>query len=171
MRYQIQIAKERMHFSAAHFTIFSDTERENLHGHHYQLALDLALESPDVQALGLECDYNILKNIATNLCQSLDEFLLLPSQNPYLRLKQTDTHWICQFGADPEMQFLHRDVKILPLSNITGEALSHWFLAEIHAVLPEVFKKSLQQLTVSISSGPDQWVGAVWNRVSIIEKS
>ena len=34
---RIELSKEYLNFSAGHFTIFSATERENLHGHNFQV--------------------------------------------------------------------------------------------------------------------------------------
>ncbi|TDI88420.1 MAG: 6-pyruvoyl tetrahydropterin synthase, partial [Chloroflexi bacterium] len=33
----MEITKDYLHFSAAHFTIFSATRRENLHGHNFDV--------------------------------------------------------------------------------------------------------------------------------------
>ncbi len=40
----IEITKEALHFAAAHFTLFSATERENLHGHNFYVALEIEAE-------------------------------------------------------------------------------------------------------------------------------
>ncbi|EQD50251.1 hypothetical protein B1A_13514, partial [mine drainage metagenome] len=32
---EVDLSKERMKFSAGHFTVFSASERENLHGHNF----------------------------------------------------------------------------------------------------------------------------------------
>ena len=38
---RIEIAKQALNFSAAHFTIFSQTEREDLHGHNFRWNVNL----------------------------------------------------------------------------------------------------------------------------------
>ena len=65
----IEISKEYLHFAAAHFTLFSDTERENLHGHNFQVTLDA--EAPIAED-GLTFDYNILKKALKQMCDDLD---------------------------------------------------------------------------------------------------
>ena len=40
----IEIAKQYLHFSAAHFTIFNATERERLHGHNFRIAVAITGE-------------------------------------------------------------------------------------------------------------------------------
>jgi 6-pyruvoyltetrahydropterin/6-carboxytetrahydropterin synthase len=161
MSYQIRIAKERMHFSAAHFTIFSATDRENLHGHNYRLAIEI--EAEQQRGIGLDLDYNCIKDVATELCQSLDEYTLLPELSPFLALNKTDSHWLCRFG-DEIMSLPLRDVKVLPLNNITGETLSAWFLEQLMAQLPEELRTSLTRLGAFVSSGPSQWVGSTWTK-------
>ena len=52
----IEIRKEYLHFSAAHFTVFSATERERLHGHNWRIG---ALITGPVGDDGLCFDYDI----------------------------------------------------------------------------------------------------------------
>src|SRR3954453_2881336 len=55
----IEITKDYLHFSAAHFTIFSATERENLHGHNFDVSCSL---DTSVGPNGLAFDYNVVKD-------------------------------------------------------------------------------------------------------------
>ena len=55
----IEITKDYLHFSAAHFTIFSATQRENLHGHNFDVSCSLdTVVGPN----GLAFDYNVVKD-------------------------------------------------------------------------------------------------------------
>ena len=56
---EILIEKEDLHFSAGHFTIFSDTARENLHGHNWYVRARLL---GVVGEGGLTFDYNVVKS-------------------------------------------------------------------------------------------------------------
>ena len=56
---RIEISKSYLHFAAAHFTIFGASNRENLHGHNFQVALDATAE---IGEDGLTFDYNVLKD-------------------------------------------------------------------------------------------------------------
>ena len=64
----IEIAKHALNFSVAHFTIFSKTERENLHGHNFQVACELTAPVNDD---GLMFDYAVIKSVIRNLCDDL----------------------------------------------------------------------------------------------------
>ena len=79
----IEITKDYLHFSAAHFTIFSATQRENLHGHNFDVGCVIeTLIGSD----GLAFDYNLIKDKLKALCDELDERTLLPEQSPFLSL-------------------------------------------------------------------------------------
>lgn len=153
----IEISKEYLHFSSAHFTIFSDTERENLHGHNFYVT---ATVTAPVGNNGLAFDYNLLKTKLKTLCDGLDEKVLLPQHSPHLEISESGGYIVAQFG-DERMPFLPRDVLQLPVRNIAVEELAPWFLDELLAD-PEVQALDLIQLLIRVSSGPGQWAGATW---------
>ena len=65
----LHIDKEAHKFSAGHYTIFSATERERLHGHNYSVsARFLAPQGEN----GFSADYNLYKNRLAKLCDELD---------------------------------------------------------------------------------------------------
>lgn len=155
----IEIAKDYLHFGAAHFTIFSATERENLHGHNFFVAADMRCTvGPD----GLAFDYNVIKQELKALCDHLDEKVLLPSKSPYLRLEPEDGYLIALFNGE-RIPFLHRDVLTLPVSNITVEELAGHFLRQLINT-PRIAALPLETLVIRVSSGPGQWAGAHWSK-------
>lgn len=154
---KISISKEYLHFSAAHFTIFSATERENLHGHNFFIEAEAIGE---IGEDGLCFDYNALKDRLKELCDQLDETTLLPGRSPHLDVEKTADGILARFGGE-RMTFLDRDVMVLDVRNVTVEELAHWFLRELRSgegfdALP------IDQLTVRASSGPGQWASAEW---------
>lgn len=50
----IELFKESLKFSAGHFTVFSSTDRENIHGHDYRVHTSLTTLVEDE---GLSFDY------------------------------------------------------------------------------------------------------------------
>ena len=146
-----------MHFSAAHFTVFSAGERENLHGHDFYVA---ATATGPIDAGGLCFDYNRLKSRLRALCTELDETVLLPTRSPHLRVRAEADACHVAFGSE-RLRFLRRDVKLLPVRNVTVEELAHWLLAELTAT--EGFAElPIETLELRVSSGPGQWAGATW---------
>ena len=64
----LYIDKERHKFSAAHYTIFSATERERLHGHNYSVSARIVAPMGDN---GFAADYTVYKQRIGALCEAL----------------------------------------------------------------------------------------------------
>lgn len=153
----IQIAKDYLGFSAAHFTIFSATERERLHGHSFRLQVEVTAPVDDN---GLTFDYVPLKRDLKALCDELDERLLLPERSPCLRISKTsDTVRAC-FNNET-MTLPSNDVLLLPVKNITIEELSYYFTQRLLAC-DSLVSASVRALTVAVSSGAGQWGRYHW---------
>lgn len=134
MAFKIKIEKDRIKFSSAHFTIFGPTEAERLHGHNYYVTIEIQTE--DCDALGFATDMKPLKDIAFELSQHLDEYILLPENNPYLKITKSDGQVNCVWN-NKSYSFPEDDIRILPLSNITCENLAFWFWGKMKPQLPE----------------------------------
>lgn len=155
----IEISKDYLHFNAAHFTIFSASDREDLHGHTFYVT---ATVDSTVAEDGLAFDYNLFKSKLKTLCDQLDEKVLLPERSPHLRLSEAPPYLIAEF-ADERIPFLPRDVLTLPVRNITVEELAPWFLGRLRED-PAISGLDLGRILVRVSSGPGQWAGAEWRR-------
>ncbi|MEM9624379.1 MAG: 6-carboxytetrahydropterin synthase [Pseudomonadota bacterium] len=157
----IEISKEYLHFAAAHFTLFSATEREHLHGHNFQVALDI--QAP-VGNDGLTFDYNILKTAVKGMCDALDEQVLMPEHSPYLKIERDADYTYILFG-DERIPFLDRDLTLLPVRNITVEELSFYLLNELREQ-PAINSLDIREITLRCSSGEGQWATARWSSTS-----
>ena len=153
----IEIQKEYLHFSSAHFTLFSATERENLHGHNFQVGAEIEAAVDDT---GLCFDYNLIKDALRDICNELDEQMLLPEQSPWLQVERNETHTIAHFNGEA-ITFLNRDAMTLPIRNITVEELAGWILTRVRSA-PSVRKLPIRKLLIRVASGADQWARSVW---------
>ena len=155
----IEITKDYLHFSAAHFTIFSATQRENLHGHNFDVSCSLdTVVGPN----GLAFDYNVVKDRLMALCDELDERVLLPAQSPHLTFAKEGGYLVVCF-ADERIPFLERDALLLPIRNATVEEFARWFAIRLGADA-ELRKQPIESLNVRVSSGPGQWASSRWSR-------
>lgn len=156
--FRLELAKEDMKFSAGHFTIFSATERERLHGHNFsvQVAVDALLQAND-----MGFDYGIYKKRIRELCDAWDEYFLLPMHSPHLRIEEQDDMVYAHFNGQ-RIPFLREDVLLLPVQNITVEALSQLFLERLRGDADEIQRLGIQALTVKVFSGPGQCGVAYW---------
>jgi 6-pyruvoyltetrahydropterin/6-carboxytetrahydropterin synthase len=158
----IEISKEYLHFNSAHFTIFSESAREDLHGHTFYVT---ATVDSAVGADGLAFDYNVMKTRLAALCDHLDEKVLLPEHSPYLHITEADGYVVACF-ADERIPFLPRDVLRLPVRNVTVEELAPWFLSRL-CEDPVIAALDISRILIRVSSGPGQWAGATWSSAAL----
>ena len=154
---KIEIAKQALNFSAAHFTIFSATEREDLHGHNFQVECEMT--SP-IDENGLIFDYNLVKQMMKAICDELDEKTILPEKSPYLKLVREPDYLIAEYHEE-RIPFLYRDVVTLPIANVSVEELSHYYLDRLLAH-KDIIVRDISEMTVRISSSPGQQGSATW---------
>lgn len=148
----IEIDKDYLKFSAAHFTVFSATERERLHGHNFKVKASFVAEVGDN---GMCVDYSQLKKKVMQVCATLDEYTLIPQHSPYLRIEEHGFYYHVHF-ADEVMLFLKKDTLLLPVRNTTVEELSAYILDII--VQDESFQTlcPITHIDIWVSSGPGQ---------------
>jgi 6-pyruvoyltetrahydropterin/6-carboxytetrahydropterin synthase len=154
----LAIHKEECGFSAGHFTIFSATERETLHGHNYNVSIVFEVA---ISHNGLSFDYRDYKKKIDTLCQRLNRHLLLPAHSPYLQIEDGGDYWHA-FFANKKLSFLKEDTIILPISNVTIEELSYWFLQELVQDKNQLQHNGIQKLSISVFNGPGQSGSAHW---------
>lgn len=155
----IELEKEDMKFSSGHFTIFSATHRERLHGHNFNVAVALTSVVGDD---GLVADYGIYKRKLATLCQEWNEYFLLPAHSPHLKLREDGDQLLATF-AGVDIPFLKQDVLILPVTNITLEELAAAFLDKVRAFRDTSQHEQILEIVVKVFSGPGQSASARWS--------
>ena len=114
---------------------------------------------------GITFDYGIYKKIILDICQFLDEVVLLPLKSPYLRIEESDEYVYAFFNGDKEkIPFLRRDVKLLPTRNITVEELADWFLQQLLIHVEKNQNHLIHAIEVKISSAPGQSGSSFWGK-------
>jgi 6-pyruvoyltetrahydropterin/6-carboxytetrahydropterin synthase len=152
----LYIDKESHKFSAAHYTIFTATERERLHGHNYSVSAMIAAPMGDN---GFAADYNVYKRRIKTLCDQLDEYMILPAHSPYQTIEEVGENYRVVFNGEV-MQFLRSDTLVLPISNATVEEFAHYLLRKL---LDASEGEALAEVELSVSSGPGQRACARWS--------
>ncbi|NHN39342.1 6-pyruvoyl tetrahydropterin synthase [Pseudomaricurvus alcaniphilus] len=154
----ITLAKEYQKFSAAHFTIFSATERERLHGHNFSVTAALTVPVGDD---GLCFSYRIYKDILKQVCEQLDEYVLIPSQSPHLQIRSEGAFYHVEFNGET-MPLLKSDTILLPIRNTTVEEFSHYILEKLLQVNQDGNRFDIRALEVRVFSGPGQCGSSSW---------
>ena len=153
----IELFKENMKFSAGHYTIFSPTRREKLHGHNFTVQ---AAITATVDDNGMAFDYGIYKNKLRKLCKSLSEYFLIAGNSPHQTLAEDGDYLYVHFNNE-KIPFLKKDVKIMPLTNVTVEELSCWFIEQLVAD-EDISKYNISHINLKVFSGPGQSASAEW---------
>ena len=156
----IELSKEYLKFSAAHFTVFSATERERLHGHNFKVSAKITAPVGDN---GLAFSYRIFKDKLESLCEELDEYFLLSADSPHLRISEQGAQYRVEFNGE-EMFFLKADTRLLPIRNATVEEYSRYLLNQLLADRDIVTRNKLRELEIQVSSGPGQWGSCRWQQ-------
>ena len=132
----LHLAKQNFKFSSAHFLIFDENSAEMLHGHNYQVKVDLTCQE-DVSK-GYSIDFHLLKKVIKDHCDLWDEHILLPEKHPDMK------HQISGNGKNYEIHFRDRFYSFpiletiwLPVINTSVENLSLLFAKALYKKLKE----------------------------------
>jgi 6-pyruvoyltetrahydropterin/6-carboxytetrahydropterin synthase len=155
----VDLFRNDMKFSAAHFTVFSATKRERIHGHNYYVRLKVSSIIGDND---ITYDYRVERNKIKGLCKYLNEYLLLPKFCSFLSLKENDSEGIIVEFNNRSMLLLRDDVRILPLANVTSEALAKWFLDSLLKDGEHIKNNKIKKISVIISTTTGQSSQVDW---------
>ena len=147
--WSIQISKEYLKFSAAHFLIFPDGSAERLHGHNYRVFVEI---DAALSRFGLVMDFKMVKPVIKELVDELNEHWLVPGEHPSLTARIREQDRICEvryqnryYAAPTE------DVIILPMNNTSSENLAGWVGRELRSRLSKRFADvSIRRMRVAV---------------------
>ncbi len=135
-KWSILIEKEYLKFSCAHFLIFPDGSKERLHGHNYQVVVEV---DGTLSEHGLVIDFKQVKPIVRELCDWLDEHWLVPGEHSELTYRHrddghTEVHYRqCHYLAPTD------EIIVLPINNTSAENFAAWIGRTLLARLRERF--------------------------------
>jgi len=144
-RWSIEVEKEYLKFSAAHFLIFPDGSAERLHGHNYRVYVELEAR---LSRFGLVLDFQHIKPLVRELIGEFDERWILPGEHPELKIErpargQVQVRYRERVYAAPEA-----DVLVLPVNNTSAENLAtligRQLLERLRGRYPEVEVRGLR---------------------------
>lgn len=153
-RWSIRVQKDYLKFSAAHFLIFPDGTAERLHGHNYKVYVDV---HSDLDDHGLVINFKDIKPLIRELCDELDEHLLIPGRHAELTCVDQD-------GGVSEIRYRERryliptdEVIVLPISNSSAENLAGWVADQLAERLCARFETvGLRAIEVGVEETPGQ---------------
>ena len=152
--WSIEVHKDYLKFSAAHFLIFADGTAERLHGHNYKVFVEV---HSALDHCGLVLNFKEVKPRIEALVDELDEHLLLPGEHQVLTAEPLD-------AGETEIRYLDRryivpteDVIVLPVNNTSVENLAAYLGRRLLERLQRDFPTaSIERLVVGVEETPGQ---------------
>lgn len=120
--YRVRVTKDYLVFASAHFITFAGHRCEPLHGHNYRAAV--TLEGEIEEESWYVVDFSVLKRIMRRLCDEIDHKVLLPTENPRLRLTRGEGSITVALDGEEKYRFPLADCALLPITNTTVEMMA-----------------------------------------------
>jgi 6-pyruvoyl-tetrahydropterin synthase len=150
--FAVQVAKENLKFSAAHFIAYPGF-REPLHGHNYQVG---ARVEGSLGAMGYVLDFGLIKQQLKEIVDKLDERTIIPTKSDCLRIERSGDQVRVYYEQD-EFVFPAGDVALLEIAHSSAEELARFIWDELYSAL-EVQKvlKDVVSIEISVAEAPGQ---------------
>jgi 6-pyruvoyltetrahydropterin/6-carboxytetrahydropterin synthase len=159
-QFAVDICKQQLTFSAAHFITFAGSICERLHGHNY--GVSCRVEGPlDVNRYVI--DFIALRDQLAAVSQRLDHHVLLPTGHPQIQVQEDPAaaEVIARF-EQRRWVFPAEDCVLLPVTNTTAEEIASYFVDQLLATLGQHWRLELTSLTVRIDENQGQWGECRW---------
>jgi len=151
-RFSIQVAKENLKFSAAHFIAYPGF-REPLHGHNYQVAVRV---EGSLATTGYVLDFGLIKKLTKEIVDRIDERTIIPLDSDCLKIERDGDRIRVRYEND-EFVLPAADVCALPIVHSSAEELARFIFSELRAALSaRAALKNIVAIEVSVAEGPGQ---------------
>src|SRR5438876_10829307 len=111
--FKVAITKEDLVFAAAHFITFAGHRCEKLHGHNYRASL--VVEGGLEKDSWFVVDFSAVKKVMRSLTAEHDHRVLLPRDNPHLKISDENGGLRVAVAGQPGYEFPTGDSRILPV--------------------------------------------------------
>lgn len=158
--FSVDVTKDHLVFSAAHFITIGDDFCERLHGHNWRVA---ARVDGTLDANGYVFDFIALRDTLQKLVDKLDHRMLLPTEHPRIRVESDEREVLVTFDARRWI-FPREECMLLPIAQTTAELLARWLgeqWLDSDAVL-SAGTGNLTRLEVRVEENFGQWASCHW---------
>jgi len=127
------VTKDNIVFASAHFITFPGHRCETLHGHNYRTRVVLEGDlDPEAHYV---FDFVELKHLMKRLTDEIDHKVLLPLDNPKLKIVKQGESVSVAYEGKPRYVFPTGDCALLPVPNTTVEMLARYLAGRVRAEL------------------------------------
>ncbi len=149
-QFRVEVTKDHLVFSAAHFITIGDDFCERLHGHNWRVAAEV---TGPLDANGFVFDFISLRDELQKLVDQLDHRMLLPTLHLQIDVSSDDQEVTVTF-ANRRWIFPKEECLLLPIEQTTAELLAQWLGGQL---LESLETANLDSLTVKVEENFGQW--------------
>ena len=151
--FRVQLEKDTMVFSAAHFITFNGNVCESIHGHNYAVKAEVV---GPLDENGYVCDFIALRDGLAEIVATMDHKVVLPATHPMIKVVDDGKEVLVTF-EQKRWIFPTEDCVILPVTNTTAELMAGYIAEELKSRTMEKFGNQLTKLIVGVDENRGQW--------------
>ena len=151
--FRVQLEKDTMVFSAAHFITFNGNVCESIHGHNYAVKAEVV---GPLDENGYVCDFIALRDGLAEIVATMDHKVVLPATHPMIKVVDDGKEVLVTF-EQKRWIFPTEDCAILPVTNTTAELMAGYIAEELKSRTMEKFGNQLTKLIVGVDENRGQW--------------
>ena len=161
-QYHVEVTKDYLVFSAAHFITYGGDICERLHGHNYRVAAEVHGQLDENHYV---VDFIVVRNALEQIVQAWDHHMLLPTQHSEIRVAPFSD---ATFGEQVEVTFRDRrwtfpreDCILLEIPNTTTELLARLIGKKLLEAIETETSTRPTEVRVAVDENHGQW--GVWH--------
>ena len=151
--FRVQLEKDTMVFSAAHFITFNGNVCESIHGHNYAVKAEVV---GPLDENGYVCDFIALRDGLAEIVATMDHKVVLPATHPMIKVVDDGKEVLVTF-EQKRWVFPSEDCNILPVGNTTAELMADYIADELKSRTKEKFGDQITKLIVGVDENRGQW--------------
>ncbi len=152
-QFRVELLKQQLVFSAAHFITFAGDICECLHGHNYGVRAEIAGTLDENRYV---IDFIAFRDALAQIVKQLDHHMLLPSKHAMIKV-QPDAREVTVTFREKRWVFPKEDCFILPVVNTTAEEIAEWIAGEALQMLKPKISHTLDWLEIGVDENNGQW--------------
>jgi 6-pyruvoyltetrahydropterin/6-carboxytetrahydropterin synthase len=150
--YEVYVSKDYLNFCSGHFITYDGSLCETLHGHNYRAAIRVG---GTVDQNYYVFNFVTIKRIMKQICDELDHCVLLPTENPLVRLEHDGDNVVARY-KHRFYSLPREDVVLLPIPNTTAEMLARYICGRVRERLQEHDSSNLHWIELEVEEAPGQ---------------
>ena len=151
--FRVQLVKDTMVFSAAHFITFNGNICESIHGHNYAVKAEVV---GPLDENGYVCDFIALRDNLATIVATMDHKVVLPANHPTIKVVDDGKEVLVTF-EQKRWIFPSEDCNILPITNTTAELLAGYIADKLKSRTKEIFGEQISKLMIGVDENRGQW--------------